>query len=327
MKMLLYLLLLSGFCSFAQSALRGYLLVQQPKTWDDAITYCQDNYNDIAVVAYGNDWSELQKTVVPYMTSQAWVGLYNDIYSWRWSYKNENVSYVQWKSGEPDNSGGKDECGVFNQGTWQDSTCTIYLPTFCFNESATGADRFIYYDFVWKTWLEAQAFCRQKYTDLATIQSLDEMNELNLMVPSYFNPWIGLYRESWKWLDGSAFSPTSIYWMTGKPDLTGKGRPCAAVGTDSKLDDRLCSDLLPFICVYIAKTQIVKLEVKSLQNLNDPAVMDSISQWITQKLNNRGVMNAKLKWRVQPDGNVFTPNYVRETNPQQIDCSAQRFNK
>ncbi|XP_058235783.1 secretory phospholipase A2 receptor-like [Hemibagrus wyckioides] len=55
-----------------------------------------------------------------------------------------------------------------------------------------------------KTWSEAQTYCREKYTDLATINNMREMKKLNhtLMKENAKKAWIGLQREGpgkWQW--------------------------------------------------------------------------------------------------------------------------------
>uniref|UniRef100_A0A8C2GXH1 C-type lectin domain-containing protein n=1 Tax=Cyprinus carpio TaxID=7962 RepID=A0A8C2GXH1_CYPCA len=49
-----------------------------------------------------------------------------------------------------------------------------------------------------KTWTEAQRFCREMYTDLATVNNDDEMNS--------FDVWIGLFKDFWSWSDQSNIS-------------------------------------------------------------------------------------------------------------------------
>ncbi|KAG8006327.1 L-selectin, partial [Nibea albiflora] len=55
-------------------------------------------------------------------------------------------------------------------------------------------------------WTEAQTFCRQTYTDLATIDNTEEMQQLINTVPSSHQTsdvWIGVYSNvSWSWSDG-----------------------------------------------------------------------------------------------------------------------------
>ena len=60
-----------------------------------------------------------------------------------------------------------------------------------------------------KTWYEAQAYCRERYTDLATISDSEELNSLygfGLTQNISGSVWIGLYndRHDWKWSAGSS---------------------------------------------------------------------------------------------------------------------------
>lgn len=101
-----------------------------------------------------------------------------------------------------------------------------------------------------RTWGEAQTYCRQHYTDLATIRTKTENDVLNVPVPSDDYVWIGLFRDSWKWSDGTNVSTYPINWKSGQPDRYGTSRPCGAAGPNGLIDDQLCSRALPFICMY-----------------------------------------------------------------------------
>uniref|UniRef100_A0A4W4H809 C-type lectin domain-containing protein n=1 Tax=Electrophorus electricus TaxID=8005 RepID=A0A4W4H809_ELEEL len=55
-----------------------------------------------------------------------------------------------------------------------------------------------------KTWSEAQSFCRQTQTDLATVDNMEDMSRLLQSVSDTYtgSAWIGLYddlKNSWRW--------------------------------------------------------------------------------------------------------------------------------
>uniref|UniRef100_A0A8B9JAC4 C-type lectin domain-containing protein n=1 Tax=Astyanax mexicanus TaxID=7994 RepID=A0A8B9JAC4_ASTMX len=74
-----------------------------------------------------------------------------------------------------------------------------------------------------KNWTEAQKYCREKFTDLATIQNQEEVDAVKSALngaSGYF--WIGLRQDpeqtirSWIWSDGSNSSYTD--WSDGEPN-------------------------------------------------------------------------------------------------------------
>ncbi|XP_062240497.1 C-type mannose receptor 2-like [Platichthys flesus] len=75
-----------------------------------------------------------------------------------------------------------------------------------------------------KTWTEAQSYCREKYTDLATIGNTEEIKKLNDTVSAAGHSsevWIGLYSHiDWKWSDGFNQSGAEYRkWLTGEPNI------------------------------------------------------------------------------------------------------------
>ncbi|KAI4885548.1 hypothetical protein NFI96_021186 [Prochilodus magdalenae] len=119
-----------------------------------------------------------------------------------------------------------------------------------------------------KTWTEAQSYCREKFTDLATIESQQEMAILVAVVNGAGDrSWIGLREKaelnatkgncSWTWSDGSNFSYS--YWNTGEPNgkEPNSNEPnntasdnCVELwyGPEYKWNDAGCQHTKPFIC-------------------------------------------------------------------------------
>ncbi|XP_053471823.1 macrophage mannose receptor 1-like isoform X1 [Ictalurus furcatus] len=109
-----------------------------------------------------------------------------------------------------------------------------------------------------KTWSEAQNYCREKYTDLASINDMGEMMKLNytLKMETVKKAWIGLQREGtgkWQWslADQTFYRDGDTYrnWSSGEPDNQGGNEFCVQMqkSTGSWYDDR-CDRTYSFVC-------------------------------------------------------------------------------
>ncbi|KAM9335620.1 L-selectin-like [Symphorus nematophorus] len=102
-------------------------------------------------------------------------------------------------------------------------------------------------------WTEAQAYCRENYTDLATIETTEETNQLMDTVSSFgYNStvWIGLYTNiNWTWSDGYRETGAGYRnWEQNEPDSSGHRQFCVGMNKSGKLLDDKCSSTFPFIC-------------------------------------------------------------------------------
>lgn len=97
------------------------------------------------------------------------------------------------------------------------------------------------------TWTEAQSYCREHHTDLASVRDETENQKVQELVPAG-TAWIGLYRDSWKWSDGS--SSSFRFWKTGEPNNYWGNETCAAAAfrDSGKWADWPCNKKFPSIC-------------------------------------------------------------------------------
>lgn len=95
------------------------------------------------------------------------------------------------------------------------------------------------------TWSEAQAFCREFHTDLATVATAADNTAVRNIAYLQGPSWIGLYRDTWKWSDGT--STSNLTWLPKQPDNLNGNEDCAVL-INGKFEDTICNDLHYFIC-------------------------------------------------------------------------------
>ncbi|XP_041926605.1 uncharacterized protein LOC121690239 [Alosa sapidissima] len=161
------------------------------------------------------------------------------------------------------------------------------------------------------TWSNAQHYCREHHTDLASVRNLSENQRVQNLVPSGTDAWIGLFRDVWKWSDGN--NSSYRYWKDNEPNNYGnREENCGNTWMpfNGKWNDFPCSSQRPFFCYIepVMKRQIVRVElqVNSTLDLSNTVVHDKILNQIRMKLQENGLPpNTKLSWIKQPDGQIF----------------------
>ncbi|KAI2643916.1 C-type mannose receptor 2 [Labeo rohita] len=96
--------------------------------------------------------------------------------------------------------------------------------------NSSGLSRQYHYIKTAMSWSEAQSYCREWFTDLATVDSMDDVNRLvNIVDAGYSGSvWIGLKRgtqEHWGWSNGENTTSQYYNWASGQPNGDGD---CAA---------------------------------------------------------------------------------------------------
>lgn len=125
----------TGFTPLVLSGPRKYCLIKPGKTWGEARAYCQATHIDLAVIESHEDMVRLQiEAQIQKFSSDAWIGLLNDIHSWHWSMGDEPLGSMRmWSGGEPNNYGGNEACGATSTSSWNDSPCQSLFPFVCFD--------------------------------------------------------------------------------------------------------------------------------------------------------------------------------------------------
>ncbi|XP_069009637.1 L-selectin-like [Embiotoca jacksoni] len=175
MQWRLFQLILMAQCSFLVCQLYEYHFIEENKTWDEARSHCREKYTDLATVPDKNYMKRLRESAqIP--RKDAWIGLYSTF--------KKNSSWL-WHWSLP---------GVeFNKNT---SEKTFHL---------IGEK---------KTWREAQRYCREEYTDLVSGMKQLNNSELLKLIKPKGQWWIGLFRDTWRWSDGS--NSSYRHWETDK---------------------------------------------------------------------------------------------------------------
>ncbi|XP_056298016.1 lymphocyte antigen 75-like [Pseudoliparis swirei] len=125
--------------------------------------------------------------------------------------------------------------------------------------------------------------------------------------------WIGLFRDPWKWSDGSDHSFRN--WNPVEPrEPDGSSETCVAAdfSADGQWETLDCNEKSAFICysdVASVSKRVVKVRLvktSSSLDLNDPVVVEDLLKKLKQRLKDQGLNeDIKLSWKKQSDGKVF----------------------
>ncbi|XP_058629676.1 macrophage mannose receptor 1-like [Onychostoma macrolepis] len=200
--MLLRVLLL--LCAFPPSTAKGRLRQFYKGLKDvqrmDAVNECRTNYTDLVTVYDQQDNMELSKLLIsPPSIPSGWIGAHIVQPSKKWS-NGDEVTYEKdfqmdcWETC----------CAAMKpDGNWESLQCKEKRQFMCYKQDVGRAS----YNYMLipenKTWFEAQLYCRENHTDLASIRN-EEENKRVMEARGKDRPpcWIGLLKDSVEWNDG-----------------------------------------------------------------------------------------------------------------------------
>ncbi|XP_062409803.1 C-type mannose receptor 2-like [Sardina pilchardus] len=229
-------------------------VVKEQKSWTEAQQYCREEFTDLATI---DDMTENEKVKsMIHAGENAWIGLKRG--DWQWSladrdfYGENEAEFRNWAPGQP--NGGGEECGfMWHGGKWHDFRCHESSPFICYD----GGDSTHPYVLVneEKTWADAQRYCREQHTDLASVRNQAENDQIKGVIAHSSHDqiegvrgdkeaWIGLFRYTWS--DGS--SSTFRHWGAEEPN--NKGVACTEIMPSGQWKDADCqhNDGSHFIC-------------------------------------------------------------------------------
>ncbi|KAI3375671.1 hypothetical protein L3Q82_003974 [Scortum barcoo] len=129
--------LLSGLCL----CLQQYYFIDEPKTWQEAVSYCREKYGDLASINNQADVARLIEAVGSGYEGEVWIGLYDIPSSWGWvlsdpdMYEEGEWNFRKWNKGEPNDVRRRGILCVVTRGYWFDTSCSTPYAFVCYNNT------------------------------------------------------------------------------------------------------------------------------------------------------------------------------------------------
>ncbi|MBN3311072.1 MRC1 protein, partial [Amia calva] len=257
----------TGFicCDKTSNVSQSYTLINEGKTWAAARDYCQEHHTDLVTI---RDHSENKAVRERAGFSNAWIGLFNE--PWKWSDQGK-LSFRNWNSYEPNNFLDVEKCaGFLADGKWNDCPCWFAQPFCCEEDLCVVTQCHIrkqHYVETPMSWIKAQSYCREKYTDLSTVDNQTDQDKLINMLNNkrFKSVWIGLYRDqpNWQWSSGEEV--TFYKWRNN--------RFCAKVNVEGTWEDDVCHETHFFMC-YTDTDNVTQRYTLIRENRNWTAARD-----------------------------------------------------
>uniref|UniRef100_A0A8C1NHE4 C-type lectin domain-containing protein n=1 Tax=Cyprinus carpio TaxID=7962 RepID=A0A8C1NHE4_CYPCA len=231
----------SAVVSSSAGAPRQYHFVNQNLNWTEAQRYCRENHTDLVTISDIQEQNDTEQAIKS-SSDRVWIGLKN---TWIWSlsdpafYTEHESQFRNWGSNQLNGDG---DCVYMEKdGQWHDLDCSQTRHFICYNGSSKG---FVSVQEK-KNWTEAQKYCRENHTDLASVRNQSENQQIQ-NITTDDQVWIGLHRL-WVWSDNS--TSTFTHWKPNRPTTSNTNHDdCALIDRQGRWTDEDCSNQRPFVC-------------------------------------------------------------------------------
>lgn len=125
--------------------------------------------------------------------------------------------------------------------------CILLIDNFFYTYfTAIGASRYVGVTTM-LNWSDAQAYCRQHYTDLASPLTLADNSLVQQVAIVQGFSWLGLFRDGWKWVDGTKVD--QLLWKFPLPDNANPQQNCGTLNGGILYDEK-CTSQYYFVCDF-----------------------------------------------------------------------------
>uniref|UniRef100_H2ZZ19 C-type lectin domain-containing protein n=1 Tax=Latimeria chalumnae TaxID=7897 RepID=H2ZZ19_LATCH len=238
-----------GASVISQHVILQYHFVKEEKTWGKAQNYCRAHYQDLISIHSAQQMETIRSISGVNNEDAIWIGLR----------RNAGVKQWLWSNGDPVNTSMSDtnnnekNCVAIKTNTkWQGEDCSKVNHFICMKENKTSGQREYHISSEERSWFEALEICRRDYTDLTSIHSPEQLQEIQSKIDlSAWLVWIGLQRNTdsntWLWSSGDPVNFTN--WYPEQPNNAHGSQHCAEIlSNSSRWHDTSCTENRSFVC-------------------------------------------------------------------------------
>ncbi|MBN3309575.1 MRC1 protein, partial [Amia calva] len=250
------------FMCYTNNVTQRYTLITQNENWATARDYCREHHTDLVTIRSPRENEAVKERG---QGSIFWIGLFNE--PWKWSNGRESL-FRNWAPANPSNVNRSQACVLMEPtlgNMWSDASCSITTGLICCDKTSNISQRYTLISES-KNWAAARDYCREKHTDLVTIQN-DSENKAVMERAEGSVVWIGLFNEPWSWSSGGKSS--FRYWRVGEPDNFLTNERCIMLNADSTWNDYPCQETLAFFCEDDVRELVLVRENKTWEEALD----------------------------------------------------------